>query len=900
MNGLFFQRVSGLTSEEFAENMNNGVVYFVKSGNQYVRVESAAEFDANTIYYIQEAPAVSEELKDRILDKISSIGQYNEHAKGVLVSEGVTGITEHTLKDITQDTQNLFVEIDNLVGTPNIAQYTVLEYEMNTSGEYTTPRRTTHPGVSGREISVDTATLSSGFEYDTTYPGYYATGIVNEDNSTVFTVYIKRKQFMVTLDCDGGYIVQDGAQYSTYSVPVYFYGDVRSVKRQYSAIKTGYTFTDWTGTDTMPSHDITITASYTINSYTASWYVDDTLYSTSTFEYGATITPPSTSPTKTGYTFTGWSPTPTTMPAENVSFVAQWSADTYNLTVNYVTEDSAAAPPSVTLPVEYNTRYSVTSPDLWGYTPDNATATGIMPANDYTVTVTYYLNTYTVTWATPSSSTTESVVYKSMPVGVPTPTREGYIFDTWQPAVTAQPPYDITYNAMWIPGSNIQYKIKVYTMDTSGNYDSGVITTYNDGTTGDFVNAETILPALGQGYYYARPAGYDYMGYINADGSSIFTVFIARYTYTLTFQLKYTTGSGGVRRYVDYSINQVYFGSTITYPTMPDVDGSGYKFIGWSPSGQATMPSDNLTIIGEYSLLYSIRFNLNGGTASYTWSYTSYDSTNDILTVKGTCYDNVPAITMSKSGYTFGGWDQPAPTTFSSLVDDQSAQLRVYRARWNSVTPTNATYQVSFAWYFGDPLNPDEDYEYNRNQFWKTFKATSGTAIDVWNVKLSKTENNTTTYYAIVTTSGYAYTGPDMSYSTNGQITKNTMYQILERNNDWIRVGTNKWIWTGMTDDTYGWLFSSGLWMDNTLDVWTSLESSTVSTLVRILQDGYPADSYIFIPEYTESITIEGTPSVGDKLYYTSGTVFSDNSTQLAMPFRPYKVINGEITPLME
>lgn len=899
MNGLFFQRVSGLTSEEFAENMNNGVVYFVKSGNQYVRVESAAEFDANTIYYIQEAPAVSEELKDQILDKISSIGQYNEHAKGVLVSEGVTGITEHTLKDITQDTQNLFVEIDNLVGTPNIAQYTVLEYEMNTSGEYTTPSRTTHPGVSGREISVDTATLSSGFEYDTTYPGYYATGIVNEDNSTVFTVYIKRKQFMVTFDCDGGYIVQDGVQHSTYSVPVYFYADLRPVKRQYSAIKTGYTFTGWTGTDTMPSRDITITALYTINSYTASWYVDDTLYSTSTFEYGATITPPSTSPTKTGYTFTGWSPTPTTMPAENVSFVAQWSADTYNLTVNYVTEDSAAAPPPVTLPVAYNTRYSVTSPDLWGYTPDAATATGIMPASNYTVTVTYYLNTYTVTWLTPSSSTTESVVYKSMPVGVPTPTREGYVFDTWRPAVTAQPPYDITYSAMWIPKNNIQYKIKVYTMDTSGNYDNGTVTTYNNGTSGDFVNAETILPALSRGYYYARPAGYDYMGYINADGSSVFTVFIARYTYTLAFKLEYES-EGYVRRYVNYSTNQVYFGATITYPTMPDVDGSGYKFIGWSPSGQATMPPNDLTIIGEYSLLYPIRFYLNGGTASYTWSYTSYDSTNDILTVRGTYDDNVPVITMSKSGYTFAGWDTAPPTTFSELFyesseDSQSAQLKIYNARWNSVTPVNSTYQVSFAWYFGD-----QDYEYNKNQMWKTFTATSGTTIDAWDVKLSKTENGTTTYYTIATTDGYVYTGPGMSYGTNGRVTKNRMYQIFGRSDDWIRVGPQQWVWAGMTDDTYGWLFSSGLWMDDTLAVWTSVESGVVREIVSLLHRYYPADSYIFKPEYIESMVVEGVPSVGNILYYTSGTVLSDNSTRIAMPFRPYKVINGEITPLME
>ena len=82
--------------------------------------------------------------------------------------------------------------------------------------------------------------------------------------------------------------------------------------------KEGYTFSGWSEIPaTMPAENVTATASFAVNSYDIVYKVDGGVYTTETYEFGATVTPVA-APEKEGYTFSGWSAIPATMPANDV------------------------------------------------------------------------------------------------------------------------------------------------------------------------------------------------------------------------------------------------------------------------------------------------------------------------------------------------------------------------------------------------------------------------------------------------------------------------------------------------------------------------------------------------------------------------------------------------------
>lgn len=91
--------------------------------------------------------------------------------------------------------------------------------------------------------------------------------------------------------------------------------------------REGYAFIGWEGElpETMPAHNMTVTAQWEINQYTITF---DTAGGSEitpiTQDYGTAITAPA-DPTREGYTFMGWDrEIPTTMPAENITLKARW------------------------------------------------------------------------------------------------------------------------------------------------------------------------------------------------------------------------------------------------------------------------------------------------------------------------------------------------------------------------------------------------------------------------------------------------------------------------------------------------------------------------------------------------------------------------------------------------
>lgn len=91
--------------------------------------------------------------------------------------------------------------------------------------------------------------------------------------------------------------------------------------------KEGYTFSGWSKIpETMPAKDVEITGSFNINSYTLTYMLDGETFRISTLNYGDRITPLD-EPQKEGYTFSGWSEIPETMPAHNVIIIGSFTLD---------------------------------------------------------------------------------------------------------------------------------------------------------------------------------------------------------------------------------------------------------------------------------------------------------------------------------------------------------------------------------------------------------------------------------------------------------------------------------------------------------------------------------------------------------------------------------------------
>ena len=84
----------------------------------------------------------------------------------------------------------------------------------------------------------------------------------------------------------------------------------------------------------MPAHDVEVTGTFSVNSYALTYKVDGEIYKTSTVVFGTALTPEA-EPTKEGYTFSGWSEIPATMPAHDVEVTGTFTVNKYTVTFMY-------------------------------------------------------------------------------------------------------------------------------------------------------------------------------------------------------------------------------------------------------------------------------------------------------------------------------------------------------------------------------------------------------------------------------------------------------------------------------------------------------------------------------------------------------------------------------------
>ena len=489
--------------------------------------------------------------------------------------------------------------------------------------------------------------------------------------------------------------------------------------------KTGYTFGGWDNEipATMPAENMTITAKWTINQYTITFdTVDGSEIAAITLDFGAAITAPA-DPTKTGYTFGGWdNEIPATMPAENMTITAKWTINQY--TIAFDTDGGSEIAPivqdfgtAIVAPAD-PTKEGYTFAD-W----DKAIP-ATMPAENMTITASWTVNQYTITFNTNGGNKIDAITldFGAAVTAPADPTKAGHTFDGWDKTIPAtMPAEDITITASWIINTykvtfdadngdalvvvEVNYDELVnapadpekegynfagwYLGDKAFNIEAPITESVNlkahwtinhysviidpdNGTDydADLVEYGTIITNPGtpvkEGYtfkgWFVGENEYDFSAPITGN-----TTIVAKWTinqYTITFN---TNGGSTIAAItLDY-------GTDVTAPADPTK--TGYTFGGWDKEIPETMPAEDMTITASWTInKYTITFNTVGG--------------NEIAAITLDFGATVTApADPTKTGYTFGGWDKEIPETMPAedMTITASWTINKYTITFNTV-----------------------------------------------------------------------------------------------------------------------------------------------------------------------------------------------------------------------
>ena len=197
--------------------------------------------------------------------------------------------------------------------------------------------------------------------------------------------------------------------------------------------KEGYNFSGWDKTtpSTMPAENLVISGSFNKNSYKLTYIVDGETYDENTYEFGATL-PAAPTPAKEGYTFSGWdAETPATMPANDLVINGNFTINKY--TVTYKVDGEVYGTPTsyefgATLPTA-----PTPTKEGYTFSGWDAETPATMPAKDLVINGNFTINKYTVTYNSNGGSTVDpqTVKYNDKAKEPTAPTKSGYTFAGW-------------------------------------------------------------------------------------------------------------------------------------------------------------------------------------------------------------------------------------------------------------------------------------------------------------------------------------------------------------------------------------------------------------------------------------------------------------------------------------
>lgn len=402
--------------------------------------------------------------------------------------------------------------------------------------------------------------------------------------------------------------------------------------------KSGATFVAWycdgkiiTSIDTSKKSNITVEAVWSNTYYTVKYSLDGGK-SYTTVNYSPADGYTLTNPTKTGYTFTGWTGSNGTTPQKNIvikskeignrTYVANWQISTYSITyslnggnlsnkvTSYTVEDQNIQLATPTRDYYNFSKWQIDGKDVTYISTSlakNVTVVALWTPIDYTIT-------YNLDGGTASNATKYNV--ETSTFTLTNPTRTGYKFIGWTGSNGSTPQMNVsiakgghtnlTYKANWeVNNYSISYVLN------GGKNNANNKTTYN-------INSGTIsLYNPTRDYYNFKEWQLNGQKVTSISSSSTLkditlTAIWTPIGYTITYDLDGGTASNVTK----YNIETSTF--TLTNPKK-----DGYSFVGWIMNTSDNPIIDYTIEKGSHGDLYltavwninkyNVVFNLNGG-----------------------------------------------------------------------------------------------------------------------------------------------------------------------------------------------------------------------------------------------------------------------------------------------
>ena len=299
--------------------------------------------------------------------------------------------------------------------------------------------------------------------------------------------------------------------------------------------------------------------------------------------YGAAVSV--AEPSKEHYTFAGWEPElPDTMPANDVTVVSKWTEDG----ADYTAYDAAvAAAQAKKAETDYDKTYTAESRAALDaalaekvsgkkYSEQSVVDAAAKAINDAVASL--EVMTYNATFYV------DGAEYRVVPTKVgaqivapKAPSKTGYVFTGWDPAVGVMGTEDVSFNAQFSAGE-VSYKVETYVMGLDGQYGAAETKTV-PATTGAAVSVE---PETREGFTVADNSVLS--GVVAADSSLVLKVYYSRNQYKLS---------------VDGVESDVYYGAALNIAA--PAAREGFTFTGWNVEVPANMPASDLTLVSQWS-----------------------------------------------------------------------------------------------------------------------------------------------------------------------------------------------------------------------------------------------------------------------------------------------------------